>query len=122
MIVSWVLGNASLVLGLCGVAFLAVAVRGAYAGVFIQESGVRIVNLLNAVSVPWSDIERFELKGAGIRSRNAAAKLHDGRLLTIFAIAGPNPITRPNNRSAERLVDDLNAELDRRTAIRIPGG
>jgi hypothetical protein len=85
--------------------------RAGLTGVVVQNDSVRIVNLRNTRCLRWDEIERFSVGQLGLRPRTGIVELRDGRRIGIWSIQGPNPTTRPNNRSAERLIDQLNQEL-----------
>jgi hypothetical protein len=86
--------------------------RAGITGVHIEADAVRIVNITRTLRIPWRDLEGFSIGQRGILPRVGIAHLRDGRQITIWSIQGPNPLTRPKNRDAERMMDDLNAELD----------
>jgi Bacterial PH domain len=88
--------------------------RASLTGVHVEEGGVRIVNITRTLTIPWRNLERFSVGQRGILPRVGIAHLRDGRQIAIWAIQGPNPLTRSKNRDAERMMDALNAELDAR--------
>jgi hypothetical protein len=85
--------------------------RSARAGARVDAHGVTIVNPRRSVTIQWSMLERFSVRPKGLWPRVGIAHLRDGSRVTIWGIQGPNPRTRPENRSAEKLIDALNARL-----------
>jgi len=85
--------------------------RGARAGARVDARGVTIVNPRRSVTIQWSMLEGFSVGAKGLWPRVGIAHLRDGSSVTIWGIQGPNPRTRPENRSAEKLIDALNAHL-----------
>lgn len=98
--------------------FVGLLWRAAITKVTVEEAGVRIVNVTRTRLIPWEAIERFTVGSLHGLARIGIVELRSGDRMGIWSIQGPNPAIRPNNRSAERLIDALNAELARHTADR----
>ena len=88
--------------------------RSARAGIYVLDGGIRIVNPLRTSFVEWDAVRCFRRGEGGFFPKVAFAVLCDGTEVRIFGIQGPNPATRPHNRDAEHLIDQLNAALSRR--------
>lgn len=97
-----------------GVACAAICLRVAMNGVYPSDTGLKIVNPLRSVFVPWDQINRFTVKTWGIFPLMGHALLKDGSAIRIFGIQPPNVVFRPNNRSAERVIGELNYLLLRK--------
>jgi hypothetical protein len=95
------------ILGLAWGAFS--LLRGARAGVFVIRGGVRILNPFRTTFVPWSRIARFSLRRWGPFPLMGHADLTDDSSIHIFGIEAPNPLTRPRNQSAQKLIAELDA-------------
>lgn len=93
-----------------GLAFL-LTYRAVRAGISVDACGVVIMNVTRRIEVPWTNLERFSIGTHGIWSRVGIAHLRDGSTVMIWGIQGPNPVARPKNRSAERLIETLNSRL-----------
>jgi hypothetical protein len=87
------------------------AFRLSRSGVVVTEKGVIIKNPLRANSLRWEEIVGFSLRRRGVFPGIGHVELNNGRVIPIYGISIPNPITRPNNRSAQLLVSDLNGVL-----------
>jgi hypothetical protein len=59
-----------------------------------------------------TDISRFSLRPWGPFPLVGYAELRDGRSVHMLGVAAPNPITRPNNQTAQRMIAQLNEPLD----------
>jgi hypothetical protein len=86
--------------------------RAVRAGVRADEHGVVIMNPLRSTTVPWAEVERFSVGAHGLWPRVGIVHLRDGSTVAIWGIQGPNPVVRPKNRSAERLIVSLNHRLE----------
>ena len=91
-----------------------ICVRGARAGARTTDEGVEVRNFRRTVFVPWDEIERFSVGEHGIAPKMGILERRDGERIGMWGIQGMNPAIRPKNRSAERVIDRLNAELRRR--------
>jgi Bacterial PH domain len=103
------------------IAFGAVAVIVAIAiwrvvrcGVLVDDEGVVIRNPTRTARFAWHEIDHIAVVHHGAYPKIAEVRLRDGQAMRAWGIQGPNPDVRPRNRSAERLVDALNAELAQR--------
>jgi Bacterial PH domain len=94
--------------------------RGANAAVYAEQHGVRVVNPLRTELVNWSEIERFTLGRYGPWPHVGLIELRNGSRRHIFGIQAPNPLTRPKNRGAQILVEQLNQELAAKRGPRLP--
>ncbi len=100
-------------LALLATPFALFAVTGV-ARIWIEDHGVRIVNVGRTFAIAWEDIERFTLGRHGLISGVGIAELRDGRRVAMWGIQGPNAQTRRDDVGARRLIGALNAELSRR--------
>lgn len=89
----------------------AFAFRLARSGVVVTERGVIIKNPICSHSFRWEEIVGFSLRRRGLFPGIGHVDLKDGRAIPIYGIAVPNTLTRPNNRSAQDLVTELNGLL-----------
>ena len=80
------------------------ALRLARSGVVVNESGVIVKNPIRSNALRWEEIAGFSLRRKGFFPGLGHVALKDGRAIPIYGISVPNPITRPNNRSAQALV------------------
>lgn len=88
---------------------LFMVLRVARSGVVAFERGCRVVNPLRTRFIPWTEIAGFSLRPWGVFPLVGQVDLKDGSSVHVFGIEAPNPLTRPNNRSAHRLKDELNS-------------
>jgi hypothetical protein len=88
-----------------------VVLRLARAAVHADDSGITIVNPFKTRQVAWNAIDRFVVDRHGIYPRIGLVELKDGSRIHLWALQGPNPLGRPRNRIAERLIDTLNELL-----------
>lgn len=101
-------------LALQGIILLSVGVRSALSGVFIEETGVRVLNPFRTYRLPWSTIERFSL-GPGTRHPSIGkVELEGGRQVTAMGIRGNVGFLLNDTSAAQKMIDELNAELARR--------
>lgn len=84
--------------------------RLARAGVYADERGIRIVNPLRTVTVPWEHVTRFRLGASGGFPTIAFADLVDGERIQIWGIQARSRSV-PARRVPEELVDALNERL-----------
>jgi hypothetical protein len=91
--------------------FVISGVRLALMGVRPNQSGVTVRNPLKTYEVPWADIHAFRVGSYRLLRRVALMDLLSGATIPIIGIAGAPPATRPNNQTAEILVDELNELL-----------
>ncbi len=96
------------------VASLTFITRAGLAAVVTTQRGVRVKNIRRTVVVPWEDVEGFSIGAQGILTKVGLLQRRGHEPIAMWAIQGPNPATRPNNRSAERMIERLNEELRQR--------
>ena len=98
--------------GIVGALSLFCLLRLSRAGVYAREDGIRILNPLRTLRVPWDHILRFTLKGSRGFPAVAFAELIDGREIQIWGIQArsPSPVAR---RIPEQVVAELNERLAR---------
>lgn len=95
--------------------------RAARAGVYVLSEGIRIVNPFRTKFVPWREIAQFSLRQWGPFPLIGFVDLTDHSSEHIFGIEAPNPFTRPRNRSAQKLIAELNQVLDLARSGRLAG-
>lgn len=101
------------ILALLATPFALFAIAGV-ARVWMEDRGVRIVNAGRTFMLGWDEIERFSLGRHGLLRQVGIAELYNGRRVAIWGIQGPNAARRRDEIAARRLVNAMNAELDRR--------
>jgi hypothetical protein len=102
---------------LFGVVMWFFIVRVAFARLYVLADGVRIVNPLRTVFLPWGRIDHFSLRPWGlIWTPIGHADLKDGTSVHIIGIAGPNPAHWPRQKSAEVSITERNELLSSRRA------
>lgn len=69
------------------------------------------MNPIHSNYLRWEEVVGFSLQRRGLFPGIGHVELNDGRVIPIYCISIPNPITRPNNRSAQLLVSELNGML-----------
>jgi hypothetical protein len=105
---------------ICGLGLGAFSVlRAARAGVYLLPEGIRIVNLFRTKFVPWHQIAQFSLRDWGPFPLMGHVDLIDHSSEHIFGIEAPNPLTRPRNRSAQKLIAELNEVPDQARSGRL---
>jgi len=92
--------------------------RGAIARASADEAGLRIVNLTRTHFIHWEDIKGFSVEPLHLLPKVGIVELRNGERVGIWSIQGSNPVIRPNNTSAEKLIEALNVELARHTSGR----
>lgn len=90
--------------------------RAIRTGVRAGPDGIRVRNVFTTFDLRWDDIEGFHVGPHGPWPRVLVITLADGQTRRAWGIQGPNPARRPNNRSAERVAEQLNDELRVRTS------
>ena len=107
---------------ICGLGLGAfVLLRAARAGVYVLPEGIRIVNPFRTRFVPWRQIAQFSLRDWGPFPLMGHVDLIDHSSEHIFGIEAPNPLTRRRNRSAQKLIAELNEVLDLARSGRLAG-
>jgi hypothetical protein len=87
------------------------------AGAYATAEALRVVNLFNSISVPWTDIEGFSVGSYGRWPAVAIIELRNGTHLPLVAIRAVSWSAGANGR-VERTV----RELERLRALRQGGG
>jgi hypothetical protein len=100
-----------------GAPFALHVVLTARAGAYVTEEGVHVRNIRRAVFVPWEEIDRFSVGSSGISARMGILERRDGERIAMWGVQGPSPAMRPNNQSAERVVERLNEELQHQRSV-----
>ena len=95
-----------------GVSCFVASLRLARCGVWVDEKGIRILNPLSTTHVSWSSVKGFSLKPYRAVFKTGYVDLTDGTAIHIWGIQPPNEMTRPRNRSAQRLIEELNLQLE----------
>lgn len=85
--------------------------RLARAGVYADEEGIRVLNPLRTVRVPWDHVLRFTLKASKGFPAVGFAELIDGREIQIWGIQ-----SRSGTRAARRIPEEVVAALNERLA------
>lgn len=93
--------------------------RLARAGVYADEAGIRIINPLRTVKLPWERVVRFSLRPSGGFAAVGFAELIDAEPIQIWGIQA-RVNTVPSRKVPEELIDQLNARLAAERAIRTP--
>jgi hypothetical protein len=85
--------------------------RLARCGVTVRPDRLTVRNPLRTTTLTWDEVAEFRLERWRLWPRIAVLQRTDSTLLPVVGIQAPNPTYRPNDMSAQRLVDQLNAEL-----------
>jgi hypothetical protein len=102
----------SLVVAGAGGVLVLLIIRATFASVSFEGADQMTVrNPFRTHHLTRKDIKAFRMGRYGLNARIALADLKHGRSVPLSAVQGPNPLTRPGNRSAEHRVDELNAWL-----------
>lgn len=96
---------------LVSILFTLVGLRAGFSSLTANEEGVRLSNTFSRFTLKWSEIERFEIGRWKFLPSVCLIHLRDGRKMHATGIQE----ARIGNYSAAYMVDDLNAELARRT-------
>lgn len=98
-----------------GVAFslvlTVVGLRVGFSSLTATDDGVHVSNTFSSFFLKWSEIERFEIGRWKLLPYSCLIYLRDGRKMHATGIQE----ARVGDHSAAYMVDDLNAELARRT-------
>lgn len=92
--------------------YVPVCIRFARARLEARPDGVFIANVFSNRSLSWGQIERFEMGGWMLFPYVLLVRLRDGKVRHAFGI---QERTNAPDRSSERIAEELNAELARRT-------
>lgn len=105
--------------GVVGALTLFCLLRLARAGVYAGDEGIRVLNPLRTVRVPWDHVLRFTLKPHKGFPAVAFAELIDGREIQIWGIQSRSPSVAAK-RIPEEVVAALNERLTRERERRTP--
>lgn len=96
-----------------GVLFVFPIVRASRARAVVEGDMLTVFNVFSTTRVKADEIIEFRLgpNRPTFFYGAAAAELRNGEELIIFGIQTPNAATRPNDSSAQKLVDQLNQWL-----------
>jgi hypothetical protein len=92
-------------------AFTIAGLRAGFSSLTATEDGVQVSNTFENFTLRWNEIERFEIGRWKFLPSVCLIHLRDGRKMHATGIQE----ARIGDWSAEYMVDDLNAELARRT-------
>lgn len=95
------------------IVFTIVGLRAGFSSLTATEDGIRVVNPFSTFSLRWNEIERFAIGRWKLLPTSCLIYLRDGRKMYAAGIQE----ARIGDYSAAYMVDDLNAELARRTQI-----
>ena len=99
---------------LAGLTFSFFVLRLARSGVYVRGDRLRIVNPLRSLNVPLAEVTHFSIGRHGVFPLVGLAHLEDGTKIGMWGIQAPNPLLRSRNRSAQRIIDELNGLLSNR--------
>ena len=85
--------------------------RLARAGVYADDEGIRVLNPLRTVRVPWDHVLRFTLKPHKGFPALGFAELIDGRQVEMWGVQ-----SRSSTVAAKKIPEDLVAQLNERLA------
>jgi hypothetical protein len=85
--------------------------RLARAGVYADDEGIRILNPLRTVRIPWARVQRFTLRAHGGFPAVGFAELVDGEKVQIWGIQA-----RSHSAPARRVPEEVVAALNERLA------
>jgi hypothetical protein len=94
--------------GVSALGYGAFVFKAARSAVFADSAGIRVVNPIRTRFFPWDEVLHFTVDHFGLNPKIGLVVLRDGSRFPMFALAGPNPLGRPRNRTAETLVEGLN--------------
>jgi hypothetical protein len=97
--------------GVVAVLSLFCLLRLARAGVYADGEGIRVLNPLRTVRVPWDHVLRFTLKASKGFPAVGFAELIDGREIQIWGIQ-----SRSYTTAARRIPEEVVAALNERLA------
>lgn len=93
------------------IAFTIFGLRAGFSSLTATDDGIRVSNPFSAFTLGWSEIERFAIGRWKLLPSSCLIHLRDGRKMYAAGIQE----ARIGDGSAADIVDDLNAELARRT-------
>jgi hypothetical protein len=85
--------------------------RLARAGVYADAEGIRVLNPLRTVRIPWERVQRFTLRAHGGFPAVGFAELVDGERVQIWGIQA-----RSHTLAARRIPEEVVAALNERLA------
>lgn len=85
--------------------------RLARAGVYANDEGIRVLNPLRTVRVPWDHVLRFTLRPHKGFPALGFAELIDGREVELWGVQ-----SRSSTATAKKVPEDLVAQLNERLA------
>jgi Bacterial PH domain len=94
-----------------GTCICAISSRLALAGVFVQNTGIRVRNLFNAFTLRWDEIEKFNIGRSGVLGAVCRIHTHDGKTLRAFGIQESHLATVGSSHPAVEIAEALNQEL-----------
>ena len=97
--------------GVVGALSLFCLLRLARAGVYAKEDGIRVLNPLRTVRVPWDHVLRFTLKPHKGFPALGFVELIDGREIQIWGVQA-----RSSSAAAKRIPEDVVERLNERLA------
>jgi hypothetical protein len=82
-------------------------------GIYTEATGIKIVGMLAAKRVPWSDIDHFEVRPVGRYPYVGHIIRTGGRppLFALFALSTSRPATEQKRLRIQGPIDDLNHAL-----------
>jgi hypothetical protein len=98
---------------LFSILFTVAGLRAGLSSLTAREDGIRVSNAFSSFGLKWSEIERFEVGRWMLLPYVCLIRLKDGRTMHSAGVQE----ARIGNGWAEEVVDDLNAELAKRTGV-----
>ena len=96
-------------IGVCALLIAVVSVRIWMTGVRLRGDGIRVVNPYSAKTVPWDEVDSFEVAPSGQHRYGAyLIRSRDRGRIPIFALASK---TMGPDRDPQKSVDELNEAL-----------
>lgn len=83
-----------------------------------SEQGIRVINVFSTTDFSWGEIRGFEIGRSGLFPLVCLIRIDDGSTKHAFGI---QERTNFPNGSAERVTEELNAELARRSGKTLDG-
>jgi hypothetical protein len=93
--------------------------RLARAGVYAKEDGIRVLNPVRTVRVPWDHVLRFTIKPHKGFPALGFVELIDGREIQIWGVQARSS-TAAGKRIPEEVIGQLNERLARERERRLP--
>lgn len=92
--------------------FNASCLRAILARVVARNHDVVVRNVFRTHRFKWSEIDCFTIEPSGLFPLVGVLNLKSGEKRRASGLAAPNPLGRPNNRTAQKLIDELNVLLE----------